>query len=144
MFVNSDVLAMTLVLPRDVALGLDLDQLRARAIVPVDRKHCLSFARRAVEPVGFSAAKHWTDTSGRQSPGPFDLPGLLASTELTRGQKYLALDRWKTVVEVRLCKCRSASPEDVALHQAIIRARRVMNSPSSWLSPARRPAQFID
>ena len=69
---------------------------------------------------------------------------ILASTELTRGQKYLALDRWKTVVEVRLRKSRSASPEDVALHQAIIRARRVMNSPSSWLSPARRPAQFVD
>ena len=69
---------------------------------------------------------------------------IIASTELTRGQKHLALDRWKTLVEVRLRKSRSPTPTDVALHQAILKARRVMNSSSYWLSPAGRSAQFLD
>ena len=64
---------------------------------------------------------------------------IIASTELTRGQKHLALDRWKTLVEVRLRKSRSPTPTDVALHQAILKARGAMNSSVFyWLSPAGR------
>jgi hypothetical protein len=59
---------------------------------------------------------------------------ILETSELTCGQKFVALDRWRTLVEVRLRKSRSPSAMDVALHQALIRARRVMNSPAYWSS----------
>ena len=63
---------------------------------------------------------------------------IVVSKELTRGQKYLALEQWQRLVEVRLRKSRSPSPTDITLHQTIIKARRAMNSPSYWLSHAGR------
>lgn len=66
---------------------------------------------------------------------------IVESSDLTQGQKYLALDRWQTLLEVRLRKSHSPSAADVALHQAVIKARRTIASPSYWWPPNRNSSQ---
>ena len=69
----------------------------------------------------------------------FDTPhDIVESPVLSQGQKYLALQRWQTLIEVRLRKSRSPSTTDIELHQAIIKARRALNSPPSWRSLTRQ------
>ena len=69
----------------------------------------------------------------------FDTPhDIVESPVLSQGQKYLALQRWQTLIEARLRKSCSPSTTDIELHQAIIKARRAFNSPPSWRSFTRQ------